>query len=118
MASLESNKLNDGSDTAIVFIEPEACARGNRKTGGSSSATAAKVFDPSEEGGGSKLTISKNGKGRSTTKSSSVLKLLGGKKGVSLEAIMQATGWQAHSVRGFPAARVVLCVLSAVSPRL
>jgi hypothetical protein len=35
------------------------------------------------------------------TKSDTVLKLLRTAKGVTVDAIMQATGWQAHSVRGF-----------------
>jgi hypothetical protein len=30
-----------------------------------------------------------------------VLKLLGGARGASVATMMQATGWQAHSVRGF-----------------
>ena len=35
------------------------------------------------------------------TKTDAVLKKLKGAKGVTLEALMEATGWQAHSVRGF-----------------
>lgn len=35
------------------------------------------------------------------TKSSIVLKKLKAAKGVTVEAIVEATGWQAHSVRGF-----------------
>ncbi len=35
------------------------------------------------------------------TKTYAVLKKLKGAKGVTLEALMEATGWQAHSVRGF-----------------
>jgi hypothetical protein len=36
-----------------------------------------------------------------STKTDAVLKKLKGAKGVTLEALMEATGWQAHSVRGF-----------------
>ncbi len=37
----------------------------------------------------------------SGTKSEIVLKKLHAAKGVSIEQLMQATGWQAHSLRGF-----------------
>lgn len=35
------------------------------------------------------------------TKSDLVLKKLRSTKGATIEALMQVTGWQAHSVRGF-----------------
>ncbi len=40
------------------------------------------------------------------TKASVVLKKLKSPKGVTIEAVMEATGWQAHSVRGFLSAVV------------
>ena len=40
------------------------------------------------------------------TKASVVLKKLHSPKGVTIDALMEATGWQAHSVRGFLSAVV------------
>ena len=40
------------------------------------------------------------------TKASMVLKKLHSPKGVTIDALMEATGWQAHSVRGFLSAVV------------
>lgn len=40
------------------------------------------------------------------TKASIVLKKLGSSKGTTIQAMMEATGWQAHSVRGFLSAVV------------
>ena len=44
--------------------------------------------------------------GVAETKASIVLKKLNSPKGATIEAVMEATGWQAHSVRGFLSAVV------------
>lgn len=42
-----------------------------------------------------------DGQKQAATKSETVLKLLRSAKGASIDDLMKATGWQAHSVRGF-----------------
>jgi hypothetical protein len=50
-----------------------------------------------------------------TTKSSAVIALLSRPEGATIEAMMHATGWQAHSVRGFLAGTLKKKLGKAVS---
>src|SRR5690606_140420 len=56
-----------------------------------------------KDGVASKEAIGKAGssKASATSKSETVIKMLKGGKGTTIAAMMEATGWQAHSVRGF-----------------
>ena len=48
-----------------------------------------------------KASASRSGRGARITKTDQIIALLKKPSGASLKAIMRATGWQAHSVRGF-----------------
>ncbi len=50
---------------------------------------------PPSRGGGARRSVAKK------TKKQTCLKLLGRSKGATLAELGKATGWQAHSVRGF-----------------
>jgi hypothetical protein len=54
----------------------------------------------SKDGGSDRPPKSRTAKA-ATSKAEQVLKKLGSARGVTVQQMMEATGWQAHSVRGF-----------------
>jgi hypothetical protein len=56
---------------------------------------------PNAEKSAPKGRKTEDGKAKDSSKAAQVIELLKRPKGATLDDIMEATGWQAHSVRGF-----------------
>ena len=54
-----------------------------------------------KSGAVAKSTTSAKAKAKQPTKADKIIKLLQARKGASVAEMQKATGWQAHSVRGF-----------------
>ena len=97
-------------------MRPAGTEQTEKTTGVASSPALKKSSKTSASGGKIKKTAQnkpakvsrepKKAKQRRTSKTETILSLLERAKGTSLDEIMKATGWQAHSVRGFLSAVV------------
>jgi hypothetical protein len=63
--------------------------------------TVATVGQPGAQGAPKKAHSTKEPTGRESTKKAQIIALLGRPEGATLQQLMETTGWQPHSVRGF-----------------
>jgi hypothetical protein len=105
-----SNETNDTHATAggraLATTESKAKAGRNGKAGASSAAEAAGSPRKDAAVGKTIKSKAKPPAQAAETKTSIVVKKLKSPKGVTIDILMEATGWQAHSVRGFLSAVV------------
>ncbi|MGD9739972.1 MAG: DUF3489 domain-containing protein [Bauldia sp.] len=76
-------------------------ARPGRATTAAAEADTAEASAGRTKGTGSTASIAASAVPTITTKKATCIALLSRTEGASIEELMQATGWQAHSVRGF-----------------
>lgn len=98
MALNDIDSTRAGEDARVAAQKPGADAP-TRGAGASKKSRRSKRQNNSDPAGTD--TARAVGGKQKVTKSDAVLKLLKGGKGVTVAAMMAATGWQAHSVRGF-----------------
>jgi Protein of unknown function (DUF3489) len=80
-----------GADAVVVDVAPETADVARTEAPAGEEPTGEKTAKPAQDGI----------EARAGSKTESVLKLLRQEGGVTAEELMIATGWQAHSVRGF-----------------
>jgi hypothetical protein len=109
-AENQGTALNDGTAGELAAERPAQCPRPGQRAKGSPARRKLVAHGGSSGGSASRRTATKSGKKvarrapqkpRAESKAAKILQLIGRAQGATLGEIMRATGWQAHSVRGF-----------------
>jgi Protein of unknown function (DUF3489) len=100
VADAPDNKATAGPDEATAAKAP-AETKPSKRPGQAKQSSAKKVAAPS-----AKTTKASPGRRNSGSKHDQIVTLLRQPGGATLEALVKATGWQKHSVRGFLAGTV------------
>jgi hypothetical protein len=93
-----TDQTNSDGTSAKASASKPATLQINRAPGAGEDPRASKRGGKPDQG--KSKPASKSGR-QKTTKSDVVLKLLRTRRGATIAAMMEATGWQAHSLRGF-----------------
>ncbi len=103
-ATSDQNNVNasETERTSPAANKPRGRPAGKSQSG-KKPAAAGKTAKPKA---GDDAAVQAKKPGAVETKASIVLKKLGSSKGATIQMMMEATGWQAHSVRGFLSAVV------------
>lgn len=103
---ISSNETNSTAGGRALAAEGKAKPGRNGKAGAKSAAEAAGNSRKAARAGKVAKPRAKQPVKAAETKTSIVVKKLRSPKGLTIDILMEATGWQAHSVRGFLSAVV------------
>jgi hypothetical protein len=106
MPTLSIEKSQNLKSTAPKKGNAKPNAPSRRKTPAKPKKPLRSIVAKSEQAAAKSPLESEEPTGEHTTKQERMLTLLSQPKGASIEEMMQATGWQQHSVRGFLAGTV------------